>query len=90
MPSGGDKSLEDSFFAHEVHLNRQALLQQFQYGVFFSYIKLKEQEVCLFFNLFYSVNDVLTVRRQIRNIVWIAECIAQQQKDRINNYINIF
>ena len=27
--------------------------------------------------------------QEIRNIVWIAECIAQQQKDRIQNFIPI-
>ena len=28
--------------------------------------------------------------QEIRNVTWIAECIAQRQKDRIGNYISIF
>lgn len=28
--------------------------------------------------------------QEIRNITWIAECIAQNQKDRISNYISVF
>ncbi|KAI6044806.1 V0 complex, c/d subunit of ATPase [Pisolithus marmoratus] len=62
--------LEDRFFRTEVRLNKEAFLQQFQYGVFYSYVKLKEQE--------------------IRNLTWIAECIAQDARDRINDYIPIF
>jgi len=65
-----DKSLEDSFFEYEVHLNKLAFETQFGYGVFFAYFKLKEQE--------------------IRNIVWIAECIQQDQKQKINQFIPIF
>ncbi|KAH9936278.1 ATPase V0 complex subunit D [Fomitopsis serialis] len=35
--SSGAAELEDRFFAHEVHLNKLAFLQQFQYGVFYAY-----------------------------------------------------
>jgi V-type H+-transporting ATPase subunit d len=71
---GGDlgvaTQLEDRFFRMEVHLNKQSFMQQFQYGVFYSYMKLKEQE--------------------IRNVTWIAECIAQDTRDRIQDFIPIF
>lgn len=68
--NNGASQLEDRFFTTEVHLNKLAFLQQFQYGVFYSYMKLKEQE--------------------IRNLTWIAECIAQDARDRMQDFIPIF
>eukprot|EP00299_Pterocystis_sp_00344_P004693 c15968_g1_i1.p1 GENE.c15968_g1_i1~~c15968_g1_i1.p1 ORF type:complete len:377 (-),score=85.08 c15968_g1_i1:59-1132(-) len=66
----GQKTFEDVFFEHEIKLHRDAFEQQFHYGVFYSLIKLKEQEV--------------------RNIVWISECIKQDQKARISEFVSIF
>lgn len=67
---GQDRSLEDAFFEYEVKLNRLSFETQFNYAIFYSWLRLKEQE--------------------IRNIVWIAECIAQGQRSKINQYIPIF
>lgn len=66
----GEKTLEDRFFEKEVEINKLSFMQQFHFGAFYSYIKLREQEH--------------------RNIVWIAECIAQRQPSKIDNYIPIF
>lgn len=63
-------SVDDEFYKHEVKLYELAFESQMHFGVFYAYVKLKEQE--------------------IRNLVWIAECILQRRKDQINKYVPIF
>ncbi|KAA6403006.1 MAG: V-type H+-transporting ATPase subunit d [Streblomastix strix] len=67
--SGTSKTLEDEFVEEEIKINQISMAREFQYGAFYAYFKLKEQE--------------------IRNIVWIAECIAQKKKDRIHQFIPV-
>ena len=66
----GEKSLEDKFFEHEVFLNKKSFMAQFGFGVFYAWLKLKEQEV--------------------RNLVWICECVVLGRRDKVGNYLVIF
>ena len=50
-------------YEEEVRRLTDTFEQQFHYGVFYSYMRLREQE--------------------IRNLMWISECVAQDQKARI-------
>ncbi|XP_052868296.1 V-type proton ATPase subunit d-like [Anopheles cruzii] len=68
--TGDGQSLEDRFAAYEVKLHVRSFMQQFHFGVFYSYLRLREQEH--------------------RNIVWIAECIAQGRRKNMEQYIAIF
>jgi V-type H+-transporting ATPase subunit d len=65
----GEKTLEDKMLEKEVELNKYVFESLAQYTAFYSYARLKEQE--------------------IRNIVWIAECISQKQKEKIGNFIQM-
>ena len=61
-----DAALENKFIAHEIHLHNESFHQQFHLGIFYSFLKLKEQE--------------------IRSVIWLAECIAQGQKDQMSSF----
>lgn len=65
-----DFSIDDEFYKYEVKLYELAFESQMHFGVFYAYVKLKEQE--------------------IRNLVWISECILQRRKDQINKFVPIF
>eukprot|EP00850_Spirogloea_muscicola_P001039 SM000004S14909 [mRNA] locus=s4:114091:116747:- [translate_table: standard] len=66
---GESQMLDKAFYEEEVKRLTLAFEQQFHYGVFFAYVRLREQE--------------------IRNLMWISECVAQRQKARIHDGIVI-
>lgn len=71
MSSSADEfSIDDEFYRREVRMYELSFESQMHFGMFYAYVKLKEQE--------------------IRNLVWIAECIIQKRKDKISNFIPIF
>lgn len=64
---GESQMLDKLLYEEEAKRCVDCYEQQFHYGVFYSYMKLREQE--------------------IRNIMWISECVAQDQKSRISDGI---
>lgn len=69
MESTGRKSLERRFVEASVTMYSDAMTRQFQYGIFYTYVKLKELE--------------------INNLQWIADCVVQQMRNRLHEFVNI-
>lgn len=69
--SSEEINLDKVFYETEVMKCRCMFTHQFHYGIFYAYLKLREQEV--------------------RNLMWLSECISQDQKYRIvDGVISIF
>ncbi|KAK9052444.1 hypothetical protein SSX86_029073 [Deinandra increscens subsp. villosa] len=64
---GESQMLDKAFYEEEVKRLCLSFEQQFHYGVFFAYMRLREQE--------------------IRNLMWISECVAQNQKSRVHDSV---
>lgn len=67
MGTGETQLLDRLMYEEEVQRCVGAFEQQFQYGVFFAYLHLREME--------------------IRNLMWVSECVVQDQKTRVNDGI---
>ena len=61
--TGDAHVLDKMLYDEEIRRAVNSFEQQFHFGIFHSYMTLREQE--------------------IRNIMWISECVAQEQKPRI-------
>jgi len=85
------KSLEDLFYEKEMELSKLAFTRQFTYSIVYAWVKLREQvSHCESRGCSHIQEQKANTSQEIRNITWIAECIAQNQKDRIGNYISVF
>lgn len=62
-------SLERRFVDFSVQMYKDVMTRQFQYGVFYSYAKLKELES--------------------QNLHWISDCIVQQMRNQLHEYVSI-
>jgi V-type H+-transporting ATPase subunit d len=81
------KSLEDMFYQKEMEISKMAFTHQFTHAVVYAWVKLREQVRLRHFDILQARTNS---KQEIRNITWIAECIAQNQKERIGNYISVF
>lgn len=70
IAEGGERLVDDAFFQRNVRVLEHAFDGQFHYGMFYAFVKLKEQEV--------------------KNLVWICECLLQGQTHASNKFIPIF
>lgn len=68
IEAAGRRSLERSFIEMSVVMYNDCMTRQFQYGLFYAYVKLKELE--------------------INNLQWIADCVVQQMRNRLHEYVN--
>ncbi|CAD2222423.1 V-type H+-transporting ATPase subunit AC39 [Angomonas deanei] len=69
IDTSNKKSIERRFVELSVVLYSDAMTRQFQYGIFYAYVKLKELE--------------------ISNLQWISDCVVQQIRNRLHEYVNI-
>ncbi|CAG9464480.1 unnamed protein product [Pedinophyceae sp. YPF-701] len=69
MSFGESQMLDKILYTEDVRLMTACFEQQFHFGVFYAFLRLREQE--------------------IRNIMWISECISQGQKHRVQDGIVI-
>ena len=98
---GGERLVDDAFFLRNVRVLEHAFDGQFHYGMFYAFVKLKEQEVKNLVRRGWRAPLVL--RRCVASCVlcaccccccavqvWICECLLQGQTHASSKFIAIF